>query len=134
MIGPQCITCTEATGMPGEPYAHIHKRGGEMIHLPGWDSQLPIFMVFENPDACNLVEEDEVISIGEWSPFATSRYSDACDYVMQCMFEENTLLAPGDRFWFEPGPHTAHCHTARCTADPVLRVCFVRFVMKRGCL
>lgn len=31
----------------------------------------------------------------------TARYSDACDYVMQCMYEENSQLAPGKPFWFQ---------------------------------
>jgi len=58
-------------------------------------------MAFEHPEACNLVPPDEMVSIGEWDVLYTARYSDACDYVMQCMYEESSLLAPGKPYWFD---------------------------------
>ena len=44
----------------------------------------------------------ETIAIREWAWGVSDRYSDACDYVMQCMYEENSLLAPGKPYWFDP--------------------------------
>lgn len=70
--------------------------------IAGWDSHVPTFYALEHPEACNLVPPDETRAIFEFTFLASARYSDACDYVMQCMYEENSLLAPGKPFWFEP--------------------------------
>ena len=47
------------------------------------------------------VPEEETVIISENSWLATTRYSDACDYVMQCMYEENTKGSTSRVRWFE---------------------------------
>jgi hypothetical protein len=93
-VSPQCSACIAAGYPAGDPYPALHRGAdGRVVRLPGWDSHVPIFYVMEHPAACHLVPDEEVVHIGEWSWGASARYSDACDYVMQCMYEENSLLA-----------------------------------------
>ena len=66
----------------------------------GFDSHIPIYLAFEHPDACNLVEPEDTIPIYEYLWGSSERYSDTCDYVLQCMYEENTIIALDRGFWF----------------------------------
>jgi len=103
IISSQCGACAGAGHAPGDAFPSMHKTDeGKTLRVSGWDSHAPIFHVLENPLACNVVPAAETIAISEWDWLATKRYSDACDYVMQCMFEENTLLAQNKPFWFDP--------------------------------
>jgi len=103
VVSAQCSSCAAVGHAPGEPYPSVHQTvDGKTLRISGWDSHGPIFHALENPQACNIVPLEEMIGIGEWDWLATKRYSDACDYVMQCIFEENTLLAQSKPFWFDP--------------------------------
>jgi hypothetical protein len=85
----------------GDPYPFLHTNAdGHLKRIEGWDSRTPTFRVLEDPEACNIVSREETIAIGEWDIFATSRYSDACDYIMTCLYEENNLLAGSKPYWF----------------------------------
>jgi hypothetical protein len=103
LISNQCLSC-EASGYTiGGPYPALASDPAteQVQRIDGWDSRVPIFFALEHPEACNLVPDGEIVAIGEWDVFSTARYSDACDYVMQCMYEENSLLAPGKQYWFD---------------------------------
>ena len=88
VISNQCLACETAGYTIGDPYPALHNDvNGLLKRIDGWDSRVPIFHALENPEACNIVPAEEVVDIGEWDFFYTARYSDACDYVMQCMYE-----------------------------------------------
>ena len=100
VVHTNCRSCDVA---PGDPYPYLHQSiGGRTLRISGWDGHGVVFNVLEHPQACNIVPLDQTFGIGEWNWLATRRYSDACDYIMQCMYEENTLLAQNKPFWFEP--------------------------------
>ena len=103
-VSNECQTCADAGYPSGGPYPAVNTdpQTGQVRRIDGWDSRVPTFYVIEHPEACNIVPPAETVAIGEWDFLYTARYSDACDYVMQCMYEENTLLAPGKPFWFDP--------------------------------
>lgn len=86
--------CVEAGHPPGSPYPHV----GSFV--PGWDSHAPLSWIYEDPSACNLVPVDDTIPINEFNWGATQRRSDTCDYLMQCMYEENSVIALDKPFWF----------------------------------
>jgi len=91
-----CKDC-EAAGKkhePGDPYPFIGDR------VPGWDSHGLFSWVYENPGACDLVPPEETIAISQFTWGAVDRYSDTCDYIMQCMYEENTVIKLDKPFWF----------------------------------
>lgn len=104
VVSPRCDTC-ELNGAPrGSPWPAdaIHTdASGNTVQLPGWDSRAPLTWVFEHPEACFLVPEAETKHIREWDVFATTRYSDACDYVMTCMYEERSEFYTGKPYWFQ---------------------------------
>lgn len=105
VVSPRCRRCASAANgaAPGEPYPRdaFYPPAGEIHQLPGWDSRAPLTWVLEHPTACNLVSEEDTIHIGQWAIFATKRYSDACDYIMTCMYEERSELFAGKPYWFQ---------------------------------
>ena len=102
VVSPECTTCEAGGHAPGEPYPYLHRNAdGSVLRLPGFDSHLPMYMMLEHPDLCNLVPPDQTIPISQYNWGSTSRYSDTCDYIMQCMYEENTIIALEKTFWFK---------------------------------
>ena len=103
-VAETCASCASAGSPPGSRYPALHTDPdtGALKRIAGWDSRMPIFNVLEHPEACNLVPEEETIAIGEWNFLASTRYSDSCDFVMQCMYEENSQLAASKEYWFKP--------------------------------
>ena len=101
VVRRDCVGCEEAGHAPGEAYPAIHRLpNGDLLRLPGWDSHAPIFWAFENPDSCDLVPPELTEHISQFTWGAVDRYSDTCDYVMQCVFEENTIIKLDRSFWF----------------------------------
>lgn len=100
VVGTSCVNCEVA---PGQPYPRdaMYPLTGEVAMLPGWDSRVPLTWVLENPDACHLVSDEDTHAVGQWAFFASERYSDACDYIMTCMYEEQSEIYPGKPFWFD---------------------------------
>ena len=105
VVSPRCGKCASAENGagPGQPYPRdaFYPPTGPIYQLPGWDSRAPLTWVLEHPSACNLVSEEDTIHIGQWAIFETKRYSDACDYVMTCMYEERSELFAGKPYWFQ---------------------------------
>jgi hypothetical protein len=105
IVGPRCLACADAGVPPGTPWpADAIQRdpvtGGSLM-LSGWDSRVPLTWVFEHPQACHLVTEEDTKEIGEWDIFSSVRYSDACDYIMTCMYEERSEIYTGKPYWFQ---------------------------------
>ena len=90
-----CVECEAAGHGPGTPYPNIRPE-----RVPGWDSHGLFFWVYENPAACELVPPEETLAISQFTWGAVSRFSDTCDYIMQCMYEENTVIKLDKPFWF----------------------------------
>ena len=90
---------------PGDPYPrdafYPPPEEGPIYQIPGWDSRPPLTWVLEHPTHCHLVPEEETIHIGQWDIFATKRYSDVCDYIMTCMYEERSEIFAGKPYWFK---------------------------------
>jgi hypothetical protein len=102
VVRSDCLECKGAGHAPGTPYPALHQHpDGSLMRLPGWDSRAPIFWVHENPQSCDLVPPELTKHISQFTWGAVERYSDTCDYVMQCMYEENTIIKLDRPFWFE---------------------------------
>ena len=90
-----CADCEAVGSAPGTPYPNIRPE-----RVPGWDSHGLFFWVYENPGACELVPPEDTIPISQFTWGAVTRFSDTCDYIMQCMYEENTVIKLDKPFWF----------------------------------
>ena len=105
VVSPRCSEkCEQAGAAPGQPWpddAFFRTSEGTVVPLPGWDSRAPLTWVLEHPLACHLVSDERTRPVGEWSIFETTRYSDACDYVMTCMYEERSEMYTGRAYWFQ---------------------------------
>lgn len=103
MVSSECTSCTASDGaVAGAPHPFVPTQAdGSYQRLAGWDSRAPLFWVLENPEACFLVPDEEVVPIAETGWLSTARYSDQCDYVMQCMYEENTKGQTSKVRWFQ---------------------------------
>jgi len=105
VVSPRCRNCGSAINGadPGDPYPRdaFYPPTGAILQIPGWDSRAPLTWVLEHPSACHLVSEEDTIHIRQWDIFATRRYSDACDYIMTCMYEERSELFAGKPYWFQ---------------------------------
>ncbi|OUU68506.1 MAG: hypothetical protein CBC27_11440 [Opitutia bacterium TMED67] len=103
----QCpITCD---GGPPCPYDLNMFRN----RIPSTDSHIPIFVAFENPDACHLVEMMETYHVGQYDWFIPQTYSDICDYMFTCMYEEDSRLKGARPFWFEAMENDLVFHISR---------------------
>ena len=69
--------------------------------LPSFDAHLPLFWAMENPDACFLVREEDTHVVNEFDWFSEIYYSDVCDYVYTCMYEEHTDTIGEKPYWFQ---------------------------------
>lgn len=119
VVSYKCAGCTAEGAAPGEPWpadAWHRDADGNIVELPGWDSSVPLTWVFEHPEACLLVPPSETIAVSEWAVFETTRYSDACDYTMTCMYEERSEIYLGRPYWFQAQAETVLFYISR---DPI---------------
>ena len=93
----QCPIDASCEGGPPCPYNLNMFRN----RIPSTDSHIPTFVAFENPDACHLVEMMETHHVGQYDWFVPQTYSDVCDYMFTCMYEEDSRLKGARPFWFE---------------------------------
>ena len=54
-----------------------------------FDGRISIEQALEDAERCNLVAPEDTIPINEFNWGATERYSDTCDYVLRCAYEED---------------------------------------------
>ena len=104
IVSNLCDVCEQDGNGPGSrwPDDAISKNpDGTQMALAGWDSRVPLTWVLEHPEYCNLVSEEDVIAIGQWNVASESRYADSCDYMMTCMYEENSIKYMGKPYWFQ---------------------------------
>ena len=75
----------------------------------GFDSHIPLFMLFESEENCNLIEYNETIWIDQWNPFTTATAveiasaMDSCYWNLECKYEEEIEKVSTDERWFELG-------------------------------
>lgn len=73
----------------------------------GFDSHIPLFMLLESQEHCNLVAYNKTSWINQWDPFSAPNAieidssMDSCSQLVQCSFEEEIdKVSPVPR-WFE---------------------------------
>eukprot|EP01028_Stygiella_incarcerata_P012308 TRINITY_DN749_c0_g2_i1.p1 TRINITY_DN749_c0_g2~~TRINITY_DN749_c0_g2_i1.p1 ORF type:complete len:2498 (+),score=510.24 TRINITY_DN749_c0_g2_i1:515-7495(+) len=71
-----------------------------LSNCPKFDSQTPLFMLLEDADKCNLVEESATAFTSEWNPFSVAK-GDTCNTMIECFYEEDLGTTPSLPRWYE---------------------------------
>jgi len=73
----------------------------------GFDSHVPLFMLLESEEYCNLIDYNETIWIDQWNPFTTATAveidssMDSCQWNIECNYEEEIDKVSTVSRWFE---------------------------------
>jgi hypothetical protein len=73
----------------------------------GFDSQIPLFLLLESEENCNLVDYNETIWIDQWNPFTKATaveidtQMDRCSWIIPCKYEEEIEKVSNEDRWFE---------------------------------
>ena len=85
----------------------------------GFDSHIPLFMLLESQEHCNLVPYNRTSWVNQWDPFNTPTAveidgaMDSCSQLIQCVYEEEIdKVSPVPR-WFEQQEGFALFHLTR---------------------
>jgi hypothetical protein len=81
-------------GVIGMPYLPF------LSNCPKFDSQAPLFMLLEDAEKCNLVEESATAFTSEWNPLSVAK-GDTCSTNVECFYEEDLESAPSLPRWYE---------------------------------
>ena len=78
-----------------DPWRGSGQKVTPLWHFPffsnceGFDGRIPIEQALEDPERCSIVPTEETIAISQYTWGAVDRYSDHCDYVLRCAYEED---------------------------------------------
>ena len=76
----------------------------------GFDSHMPLFMLLESEENCNLIEYNSTVWVDQWNPFTTATAveidsaMDTCQWNIECMYEEEIEKVSTVPRWFELKP------------------------------
>ena len=78
----------------------------------GFDSHIPMFMLLESEENCNLVQYNDTMWIDQWNPFSTASAvdidtrMDTCSWNIECQYEEEVDKVTTTSRWYEMKPGT----------------------------